>query len=469
MKQILRFLGIAAFVSVGALTFSCTKLNDETEGYLPLQDDNIVTLTASVNIGVSSRALSEAGVKTFAAGDRIAVVYINTGDETKKAESDALEVGDIGPDGKHAVFSVSMASPKPGSAVKYIYPATMANDDGTVNYDALSAQDGSLATLASTLDCCTFDGTLTDEAELPISAGLTNQFAIAKFSVKNDDDSDITGSIRAFLVSDGTNTYRVNPAGLDAIWVAMRPVTDATIFFSAASETDLYSKTVPGKSLASNSIYPINLKMVKSVPVVGHFLNRDGSITSTKQTEGTDESCAVIAYVGAVGHYFDKFVALALEDVYNGGMSMASALTYTNTYAGNHPVMIGGNIYDTNAVSTRYLDFVQRGTDKPSNTYTGEVVKGWRLPTVTDWRYVFMGLCDGPSASDPVGVADWGGYGNGRAFITAINNACGNTAMKETAYYSSSQGGYMWSYRFDRNMFFDYPDNGFLARAVFAY
>lgn len=181
---------------------------------------------------------------------------------------------------------------------------------------------------------------------------------------------------------------------------------------------------------------------------------------------------AVIAYVGSVAHYFDKFIAIALEDVYNSGTSWANAKAYLETFAANHPITVGGMIYNTNAGGDAYYDLVTTGTENPSNTRTGDVIKGWRVPSVTDWRYIFQGLCSGPSATSPVGIASYGNYGNGSTLRNAINTACGNTNLQNTWYHANSNGttyGGLWNYDFNEGKFKDYVANGFRTRAVFAY
>ena len=181
---------------------------------------------------------------------------------------------------------------------------------------------------------------------------------------------------------------------------------------------------------------------------------------------------AVIAYVGSVAHYFDKFIAIAYEDVYNDGTSWAKAKTYLGTFAANHPIAVGGVIYNTNAGGDAYYDLVTTGTSNPSNTRTDDVIKGWRVPSVTDWRYIFQGLCNGPSATSPVGIASYGNYGNGSSLRSAINTACGNTNLQNTWYHANSNGttyGGLWNFDFSSGQFKDYVDNGFRTRAVFAY
>ena len=71
------------------------------------------------------------------------------------------------------------------------------NADANVKYDALNAQDGTLSTLASTLDLAIFDGSLTSGAALPASATMTNRLAILAVTLKDNaaTPAEITASI----------------------------------------------------------------------------------------------------------------------------------------------------------------------------------------------------------------------------------------------------------------------------------
>lgn len=139
------------------------------------------TISRNGDDGANTRALTAAGVKTFATGDQIAVIYKNTSGETVKVVSEALQDnGDITNSGKKAKFTITLTAPAPDGAVRYIYPAAMAkgsvatsadvnSDDATVNYDNIKSQDGTLASLATNLDLSIFDGNLSGTA-LPASA-----------------------------------------------------------------------------------------------------------------------------------------------------------------------------------------------------------------------------------------------------------------------------------------------------------
>lgn len=260
----IRFLSMAALFFVGAIITGCSTDDDSRSLDQPASKTVTLTTTISMDGSAITRALTEAGVKTFAVGEQIAVVYTNTSSKRVKAVSNALVAGDITNGGKTAKITVTLTDPVAGS-VDYIYPAAMANNDGTPNLSALCMQDGTLPTLASKLDYAKGSGAMTvsgSEYTLPAIA-LKNQLTICKFKVKNSAGTEITSSITGLTVSDGTNTYTVSrAAAAGPIYVAMLPVTsDKTISFVANDASDSYFKSVTGKTLEANNQYPINVTM----------------------------------------------------------------------------------------------------------------------------------------------------------------------------------------------------------------
>ena len=236
---------IVALVLLGVSALGCTRME------IPDQVGNDVTLTTTVSLGgtPASKALTAAGVKTFAPGEQLAIVYTNTADATVKAVCEPLTAAALGDDGKTATFTVT-----------YIYPAAMAAADGTVNYGLLSAQDGTLASLAASLDLAVFEGSLANSATLPDNVPLDNPLTIAEFTV-SDGSSDITSSIVSFTVSAGADTYTINRAAeAGPIYVAMRPVS-GDISFTVSDGVLSYEKTVTGKTLDAGSMYPVGLSM----------------------------------------------------------------------------------------------------------------------------------------------------------------------------------------------------------------
>ena len=268
MEKTMKFLSMAALALMGAVMTGCSSDSDElfSEPQQPENKDKVETLTTTVsfNDGVAAtRALTEDGVKTFAVGDQIAVAYKNSQDEWVKAVSTALTADDITNGGKSAKFTVTVSNADKTKDVKYIYPASIADDYGFVDYKLLDVQDGSLTTLASSLDACQGIGAWNGE-NLPALA-LENQFTICKFKIKAG-GSDITSSITQLTINDGYNTYTVTPtSSLNDIWVAIRSDEKGKCTYKiyAAKGKDLYTKTVSGKAFDMGKIYPINVTTTK--------------------------------------------------------------------------------------------------------------------------------------------------------------------------------------------------------------
>ena len=209
---------------------------------------------------------------------------------------------------------------------------------------------------------------------------------------------------------------------------------------------------------------------------VGRVLAADGNIYADAVTADAfgGGAQAVIAYVGSVPNYFDKFLAIAIDNANGNGIVFADALTKVDEYAAAHPITIGGTTYDNNAVGDTCYDIVKNNQTISSATHTTGVVKGWRMPSATDWRYIFEGFGGPTVASQPAGVQDDMAYGNGPNLRNAINAACGNISLRTLAYWSSSEESYsnffVCSYRFATSDFVFIGKESFACvRPVFAY
>ena len=259
MKKTLKFFSMAAlFLAVATLT-GCEKENENEQ---PAATGVVKTSTTTICLDSdASKNLTGTGVKTFVAGEKVAVVYENTSDQNVKVEV-TLVAGAITSDGKSAVITVSMTDPKNNGNVKFIYPAAMANDDGSVNYDNLYEQDGTLETLSRDLDLSLYEGSLSG-TDLPANPLLTNQLAICRFTLKSLPNYDALTGITGFYVCDGSHFYMVTPASAtdQPLWVAMKPVNNQSITLRAIDGTNRFEKVVTGKSLAAGDMYHLNLYM----------------------------------------------------------------------------------------------------------------------------------------------------------------------------------------------------------------
>ena len=96
MMNIKNILLIAALALMGAMMTGCSS-DDNFDNPQQIENkSNVVTLTTSVALdaGATTRALTGEGVKTFAVGEQMAIVYSN-GSGMVKAVSRALKADDI--------------------------------------------------------------------------------------------------------------------------------------------------------------------------------------------------------------------------------------------------------------------------------------------------------------------------------------------------------------------------------------
>ena len=407
MMKTMKFLSMAALVLVGAITTGCTNEDENMSQSMP--EPLLVTLTTTISMDGSAitRALTEEGVKTFAEGEQIAVVYTNTSSKRVKAVSNALVAGDITNGGKTARITVTLTDPV-ASSVDYIYPAAMANEDGTPNLSALCMQDGTQPTLASKLDYAKGSGTMTvsgSEYTLP-GIALKNQLTICKFKVKNSAGAEITGNITGLTVSDGTNTYTVSrAAAAGPIYVAMLPVTsDKTLSFVANDASDSYFKSVTGKTLAVNNQYPITVTMEQGQTTNLANLKADHTAVNGETLTGALAASHKISIAAGAT------VILNNVDInYGTTLTTATSLYAGITCLGDATLIVSGT------------DYVKSFDDG----YPGIFVPSGHTLTITGSGMLYA---DGPKD-------DGAGIGSGRSDIGAVKNG-GNIII---------QGGTIWA------------------------
>ena len=395
MKQTMKYLSIAALVAVGAIMMGCNKLDIVTEQTQQEEEpviSNTVTLTTTVSLDAATKALTSGGVKTFAVAEQMALVYKNTSGTTVKAVSAALTAGDIASGSKTATFTFELTDPDKAQNVTYIYPAAMAKADGTVNYDALATQNGTLATLSSTLDLATYSAAW-NAGSLP-AATLENQLVILALTLKNSTgSSDITSSITGLTLSDGTKTYNVTrEAVAGPIYVAIYPTADATIMVTATDGTKNYTKTLTGKTYAKGNGYPVSWKMVTAYTLaestVGMIVGTDGKAyaAADKGNLPTGVTAAgMVAYKNG-----SNGLVIALADEANT-MNWSTA-TGASGAAAHTPVVTGGT---------------------------------WKLPSKAEWNQMFGDDAD----------TDIANYFNLNFYISTA----GGTDLQDGYYWSSTE------------------------------
>ena len=421
MKKTIQFLSMAALVVAGTITLGCSSDDENSPLNLPTVEKSQpetsvkVTLTTTINRSGESqarrRALSEKGVKTFAVGDQIAVVYTNTSSQRVKAVSNALTEGDITSEGKKAKITVTLTNPVAGS-VDYIYPASMAKDDGTLNYSALCMQDGTLDSLACKLDCAKGSGEMTgggSDFTLPTGVSLANQFAVCEFNIKESvGGADITSSITDLILSDGTNTYTVSrTATAGPIYVAMQPVTsDKTLSFVANDAENRYHKMVTGKALAANDMVPVNLTM--SLAKTQDL----SSLEDDRVAQNGDMLTGRLATSHQISIAPDAIVILNGASINYEGTPLSGSFAGI-TCLGNATIIVSG---------TDYVKGFSSG-------YPGIFVPANRTLTVTGNGTLFA-----------EGHENGAGIGSGRSDIDAVKN-CGSIIIQGGTIYGNGGTG----------------------------
>ena len=262
---------MAALVATGAILSGCSKSELEEPG-IRNNSDNIVTVTTTINLDENdaTRALAidydaKTLTKTFAVGDKIAVIYQNDSGNLDKAESVALTESDLFSGGKSAKITVTLTNPEANGSVRFIYPASMAGTDD-VDYSKLKNQTGTLAGIAASLDLATFEGSLDGWYRLPSSVKLENEFAIIAYTLKDETGAnDITGTITGMTIHDGTNGYTISGRDSDGrIYAAIRPTSHAGIGYFATNGTKNYNKSVTDKTYEAGQFYQLGLRMAEA-------------------------------------------------------------------------------------------------------------------------------------------------------------------------------------------------------------
>ena len=405
MMKTIRFLSMAALVFVGAITTGCSSDDDSKSSDKPTS--KTVTLTTTINMdgGAGTRALTEEGVKTFAEGEQIAVVYTNTSSERVKAVSNALVAGDITNGGKTARITVTLTDPVAGS-VDYIYPAAMANEDGTPNLSALCMQDGTWASISSKLDYAKGSGDMTESSGVFTLPGiaLKNQLTICKFKVKNSGGAEITGNITGLTVSDGTNTYTVSRAEGDGpICMAMQPVSNKTISFVANDASNSYYKIVSEQTYTANMIYPLNVTMTTGTTTNLSTLSADHIAVNGETLTGTLAASRKISIAAGAT------VILKNVDINYGTTLTASS--YAGITCLGDATLIVVNASPEIAYNENYVKGLSSG-------YPGIFVPSGSTLTVT-----------GNGTLNADGQSDGAGIGSGKDIIEAYK-ACGNIVIQ---------------------------------------
>ena len=404
---------IIMMAALALMTVACS--NDDNDILTPAEQpakSEGIPFTATISIGesASTRALTENGTTieaTWATGEKVALIYTVGSITYLKAAEVTPQAG-----GTATISTTLEGSPVDDTDVTIVYPYS-AVDESTkdVKTGLLDLQNGLLTGPGSIAENYELRKTTTPAklkidgttASLKGTVTLTNLNAIFKFTLQ--DLSATAKSATEFKVSDNSGSVitTVKPGSAsDVLYVALPAMGDGTYWFNATIDSKPYiAKANISTATVAGKYYQTTVKMA----TVGDAILSNGKFA----TKGTSGQEAVIVYVGTVDKYFNHFLAIALEDAANK-VNWSDAQTAIGTYAGNHPITIGGTTYNNTNACTSVYDVVSDNNATTSATAT-TLHQGWRMPTVTDWRYLYAGIF-GKSPTTPIGVNEGMEYYN---------------------------------------------------------
>ena len=295
----------AIIYSIAALAImmaACTS--EEVPNSQPASGGEGIPFSATITTGSQTRAITEnTTAKTletaFADGEKVALIHNNIVEEMTVTKNN---------DGTATISGTITGSPADGDDVTVIYPASAVDAiTKAVKTDLLTAQDGTLATIATNLDLCQSSGAkltvAADHASLNGTVMLANQLAIVKFSLQDAKGEAISAS--SFVIKNGSDNVitTVTPsAATSDLYVAMAPASDATFNFAATVGTEAYTYAKTGVTLAAATYYqsPIKMTFTKHSGTISFSKESDTQTWSATATNNTYQLAATVTGDGTV-------------------------------------------------------------------------------------------------------------------------------------------------------------------------
>jgi hypothetical protein len=487
MKNLKTIFGMAAFA---IMAVACSNDDDVLNSQQPEQHAKeqgipfIATISAS-QADDQTRAVGESGntfTSNYVKDEQVYLLY-QIGNSKYEATATVTEVDGSGNATIEATLESGIAN---NTEVTLIYPASAAatNKSGNIKDGILSEQVGTLSAVPDIRKgTSTFvvDG---GTATLADGTTLAAQYAICKFTIQNLNEQPLP--ITSLKVTDKSNNVitTVTPgSATDVLYVTLPASTDYTWFEATGSDGKSYINHATASLLAGKAYHP-TMKMATVGDGILGDLGNDGKFVKMPHSSAV----AVIAYVGKVEKYFDRFLAIALTDVQVGDPTqwgylyyLSDAKTYGADYADGNPIRLDGvnynkTKYENNGLTTADYDVVNNSQTTSSAT-SGELKKGWRIPSVTDWRYVFAGIggLEPTTPTNPVGIKDAEVYTNSTTLRANINAACCNENLLTKVYWTisdvTSHHDYEWYFNFSNNKTYYNSESSSKScvRLVFAY
>lgn len=236
MKKLALFA--ATLLLVGAGIAACTK-DEPDNGYIQDPTD-ILPPGAETNDQAFSATLASRGEgKSWPLNAELSLQYEKRDGRLATALATVVSVNDEGA----AQISATLTDAKDGATLKLVYPASLANLTGDdIDPEKLSAQNGTLADIRARFDAATGTATLQTKAGATASLSMESRVSIVRFAPAVD-GAPLDG-ILSLRVSDGVRSYTATAAegsfGTEGIYLAMLPVSEKALSFTATTATASY-------------------------------------------------------------------------------------------------------------------------------------------------------------------------------------------------------------------------------------
>ena len=290
MKTSIRILSLAVL----ALTMAaCSNDMEQPTAVQPAPGNAGEGIPFSATIATGSattRALTEDTdegtiISTWAKSEQVALIHNDVVD-VMTIENEPDENGNV------TITGTLSVTPEDNDDVTVVYPASAVDkDEKAVKADLLSAQDGTLTNIATSLNLRQSNGATFKVGELTATLNgtvtLANQIAIVKFSLSDGNNALKTTEL---TISDGSKTITVKPSeAASDLYVAMAPAKGATYDFCATVGSDTYTYSKTGVNLAAGTYYqsPIKMTLVQNAAEITFEKDADSKTWSPTATDNT--------------------------------------------------------------------------------------------------------------------------------------------------------------------------------------
>ena len=427
MKMISNIKTLAALLMAGAAFTACSSSDDVIEQPANPTEPQVYTLVIKASKGdANTRALSLSGstLNAYWSGKETIEVYQN---DVKIGTATAA----ASDDDNTTITAELDRAPDPTKDLDFFlggYTPDYTGQNGLLTGDNSISEKydyamGWLGSGSYTVDEVNYTVTPNENTSLEFGAAYAEQ-AVIKFTLQDKGNSNAAISPSAFTVSDGTSTveltsipattYSANGAGV--LFVAF-PATNylETITLTATVGNDTYTYTKWGAKFEKGQYYEITVKMTKQLghaltsAVVGDIVGSDGLAYAVADKDNLPSGVTAVAMVAYMGSASDctNGLAIAMEDV------SESMLSWNNSRSQN-----------AGKTAVEWCD--AWNTSKP--------IKGgtWRLPSIKDWQYMFIGCGSYGSYSDNPSSMEY------PPFASKLSSANG-TALQPTYYWASTE------------------------------